>query len=83
MQGEFVDFLPLGVLLAPDEDAAVVRGAGEDGAVFRVSPGDAPYCSFVSSNKLVTALFKSMLDKLHALSAFRLIYVDHLQSQIF
>ncbi len=42
MEGEFVDALPLGVLLAEDEDAAVVGGGGEDGAVFGVGPGAAP-----------------------------------------
>jgi hypothetical protein len=39
---ELVDALPLPVLLAEDEDAAVVGGAREDGAVFGVCPGDAP-----------------------------------------
>lgn len=43
VQGEFVDALPLALrLLAPDEDAAVVGGGCEDGAVFGVGPGDAP-----------------------------------------
>ena len=50
VQSEFVDALPLGVLLAPDEDAAVVGGAGEDGAVFGVGPGDAPHGAFVAAN---------------------------------
>ena len=39
VQGELVDALPLVLrLLAPDQDAAVVGGGGEDGAVFGVSP---------------------------------------------
>ena len=48
MQGELVDALPGGVLLAVDEDAAVVGGGGEDGAVFGVGPGDAPDSAFVA-----------------------------------
>ena len=40
--------LPLIALLAPDEDLAVVAGRGQDVAVFRVGPGDAPDCSFVA-----------------------------------
>jgi hypothetical protein len=39
VQGELVDALPLVLrLLAPDQDAAVVGGGGEDGAVFGVGP---------------------------------------------
>ena len=53
MEGEFVYALPLIVLLAPDEDAAVVGGGGEDGSVFGVCPGDAPDCSFVAVMLLV------------------------------
>jgi hypothetical protein len=49
VQGEFVDALPLVLwLLAPDEDATVVGGGGEDGAILRVSPGNAPDSAFVS-----------------------------------
>jgi hypothetical protein len=50
---EFVDALPLRVLLAEDEDAAVVAAAGEDGAVFGVGPGDAPDGAVVAGNLLV------------------------------
>jgi hypothetical protein len=49
VEGELVDALPLGILLAVDEDAAVVRGAGEDGAVFGVCPRDAPDGTFVTT----------------------------------
>jgi hypothetical protein len=48
VQREVEDSLPLGALLAPDEDFAVVAGGGEDVAVFGVGPGDAPDCSFVA-----------------------------------
>jgi hypothetical protein len=49
VQGELVDALPLVLrLLAPDEDAAVVGGRGEDGAVFGMSPGDAPDGAFMA-----------------------------------
>jgi hypothetical protein len=49
VQGELVDALPLVLrLLAPDQDAAVVGGRGEDGAVFGVGPGDAPDGAFVA-----------------------------------
>lgn len=49
VQGEFVDALPLVLrLLAPDEDAAVVGGGGEDGAVLGVGPGDAPHGAFMA-----------------------------------
>lgn len=53
VQGKLVDALPLGVLLAPDQDAAVVGGGCEDGAVFGVRPGDAPDGSFVAGTMLV------------------------------
>jgi hypothetical protein len=46
---EFVDALPGGVLFAVDEDAAVVGGRGEDGAVFGVCPGEGPDGAFVSA----------------------------------
>lgn len=36
MVSEVGDFLPLGVLFAPDEHFAVVAGGGEDVAVFGV-----------------------------------------------
>lgn len=49
VQGDFVDFLPGGGLLAPDEDFAVVGRGREDVAIFGVGPGYAPYCAFVSS----------------------------------
>lgn len=48
MQCELVDALPGGVLLAPEQDSAVVGGGGEDGAVFGVRPGDAPDSAFVT-----------------------------------
>lgn len=48
MDCEFVDALPGVVLLAVDEDAAVVGGGGEDGAVFGVRPGEGPDGAFVS-----------------------------------
>lgn len=48
VEGEFVDALPGARLLAPDEDAAVVGGGGEDGAEFGVRPGDAPHGAFVA-----------------------------------
>jgi hypothetical protein len=35
-------------LFAPDENFAVVAGAGEDVAVFGVGPGDGPDGAFVS-----------------------------------
>jgi hypothetical protein len=39
VQGELVDALPLVLrLLAPDQDATVVGGGGEDGAVFGMGP---------------------------------------------
>jgi hypothetical protein len=50
---ELVDALPLAVLLAEDQDAAVVAAAGEDGAVFGVRPGDAPDGAVVAVNVLV------------------------------
>lgn len=46
---EFVDALPAVLLLAEDEDAAVVAAAGEDGAVFRVRPRDAPHRAVVAT----------------------------------
>lgn len=43
VQGELVNALPLVLrLLAPDEDATIIRGGGEDGAIFGVCPRDAP-----------------------------------------
>ena len=48
VQGDVVDFLPCAVLLAPDEDLAVVGGGCEDVAVLGVGPGDAPDGAFVS-----------------------------------
>lgn len=51
MEGEVVDALPLavlGTLFFPDEDLAVEAGGGEDVAVLRMRPGDAPYCTFVA-----------------------------------
>lgn len=36
VEGDFVDFLPRRGLFAPDYDFAVVRGRGEDVAVFRM-----------------------------------------------
>lgn len=48
VEGEFVDALPGAVLFAPDEDATVVGGGGEDGAVFGVCPGDTPDGAFMS-----------------------------------
>jgi hypothetical protein len=50
VEGEFVDALPLGILLAVDEDMAVVGGAGEDGAVFGMCPGDTPDSAFMPTN---------------------------------
>lgn len=47
MQGEFVDALPGSILFAPDEDATVVGGRGENGAIFGVRPGDTPDCSLM------------------------------------
>jgi hypothetical protein len=54
---ELVDALPLPVLLAEDEDAAVIAAAGEDGAVFGVRPGDAPDGAVVAVNSLVCDRF--------------------------
>ena len=48
MECEFVNALPLVVLFAPDEDAAIVGGRGEDRAVFRMCPGNAPNSAFVT-----------------------------------
>lgn len=49
VQGELVDALPLVLrLLAPDEDAAVVGGGREDGAIFGVGPRDAPDGAFMA-----------------------------------
>ena len=48
MKGEIENSRPGVALLAPDEDFTVVRGGGEDVAVFGVRPGDGPNCSFVS-----------------------------------
>jgi len=49
VQGELVDALPLVLrLLAPDEDAAVVGGGCEDGAVFGVGPRNAPDGAFMA-----------------------------------
>lgn len=48
VEGEFVDALPRAVLFAPDEDAAVVGGGGEDGAVFGVGPGHTPHGSLMA-----------------------------------
>lgn len=62
VQREIEDFGPGVALLAPDEDFAVVRGGGEDVAVFGVCPGDGPDCSFVSKGKgesVETALGRS------------------------
>lgn len=47
VEGEFVDALPGAVLFAPDEDATVVGGRGEDGAVFGMGPGDTPDGAFM------------------------------------
>jgi hypothetical protein len=49
VQGKLVDALPLVLrLLAPDENTAVVGGGCEDGAVFGMGPGDAPYGAFMA-----------------------------------
>lgn len=42
VEGDFVDLLPAAGLFAPDEDFAVIRGRGEDVAVFGVGPCYAP-----------------------------------------
>jgi hypothetical protein len=49
VQGDFVDLLPGGRLLAPDDDLAVVRRRGEDVAVLGMRPCHAPYGAFVSA----------------------------------
>jgi hypothetical protein len=48
VESDFVDLLPGGRLLAPDDDFAVIGRGCEDVAVFRMRPGDAPYGAFVS-----------------------------------
>jgi len=48
VKGKVVDALPLSVLLAPDEDATIIRGGSEDGSKLRVCPGHAPDCAVVS-----------------------------------
>lgn len=57
VQREFVDALPLVCgLFAPDEDAAVVGGGGEDGAIFRVGPGEGPDGAFVAGGGGVSGM---------------------------
>lgn len=60
MQGEFVDALPSSILLAPDEDSAVVRGGSEYCAVFGVSPGNAPDGAFVTFECFGVAVLVSL-----------------------
>lgn len=83
VEGEFVDALPLCILLAPDQDAAVVGGGCEDGAVFGVCPRDAPDCSFVTGSMLVKPSKYVVLVMVNTPSTSLLAYVDHLQSRIF
>jgi hypothetical protein len=45
---EFVDALPLIVLLAPDQDATVVGARRQDSAVLGMRPGDSPNRAFVA-----------------------------------
>lgn len=42
VEGDVVDLLPRAVLLAPDEDLAVVGGRSEDVAVLGMCPGNTP-----------------------------------------
>lgn len=43
-------------ILAPDEDAPVVRGRGKDGSVFGMSPGNAPHCCVVALERVGQAV---------------------------
>ena len=72
---ELVDALPLSILLAEDEDAAVVAAAREDGAVFGVSPGDAPDGAVVTA-KSVRFASEAIVFHVHTLSVSLLICVD-------
>jgi hypothetical protein len=59
VEGDFVDLLPGGRLLAPNDDFAVVGRGCEDVAVFWMRPGDAPNCAFVSVEFVNTAYVQS------------------------
>jgi hypothetical protein len=52
VQCEVEDSGPGCASLFPDEDFAIVGGGCEDVTVLRVSPGDRPYCSFVSAIRI-------------------------------
>lgn len=47
VQRKIENLLPRALLLAPDEDLAVVAGGGKNVAVFGVCPGYAPDCALV------------------------------------